>query len=198
MSKLHVDTDIGGDIDDLCALAMVLDWPESQLVGVTTVADDQGKRAGYVHYILGIAGCPGVPVAAGAEISSGIYRHWRPGFHPDERAYWRHPVNPAPTSDISALDLLERSINQGATIAAIGPYTNLALLERRSPGILASASLVLMGGFVFPPKPGLPQWGGELDYNMQVDPESARIVLQCADPILVTLSVTLGTALRRS
>jgi hypothetical protein len=29
MSKLNVDTDIGGDIDDLCALAMVLNWPKS-------------------------------------------------------------------------------------------------------------------------------------------------------------------------
>jgi hypothetical protein len=26
--KLHLDTDLGGDIDDLCALAMVLNWPE--------------------------------------------------------------------------------------------------------------------------------------------------------------------------
>ena len=39
-------------------------------------------------------------------------------------------------------------------IGAAGPYTNLALLERSSPGILATARLVLMGGFVFPPRKG--------------------------------------------
>jgi hypothetical protein len=31
MPLVHVDTDIGGDIDDLCALAMLLRWS-----GVTT------------------------------------------------------------------------------------------------------------------------------------------------------------------
>ena len=94
--------------------------------------------------------------------------------------------------------LLERTIKQGATIAAIGPYTNLALLERQLPGILATANLVLMGGFVFPPQKGFPQWGRERDYNIQVDPESAHLVLKHANPILVPLSVTLETALRRS
>ena len=28
MAKIHLDTDLGGDIDDLCALAMLLKWPE--------------------------------------------------------------------------------------------------------------------------------------------------------------------------
>jgi hypothetical protein len=27
MPLVHLDTDIGGDIDDLCALAMLLRWP---------------------------------------------------------------------------------------------------------------------------------------------------------------------------
>jgi inosine-uridine nucleoside N-ribohydrolase len=39
MTSLHLDTDLGGDIDDLCALAMVLNWPEAELTAVTTVAD---------------------------------------------------------------------------------------------------------------------------------------------------------------
>ncbi|MDQ6662114.1 MAG: hypothetical protein M3Z24_14260 [Chloroflexota bacterium] len=28
MTKIHLDTDIGGDMDDLCALAMLLKWPD--------------------------------------------------------------------------------------------------------------------------------------------------------------------------
>ena len=93
---------------------------------------------------------------------------------------------PGPSAE--AIALLERSIREGAIIAAAGPYTNLALLERSSPGILATARLVLMGGFVFPPRQGFPQWGREMDYNIQVDPESAQIVLERANPVLVTLS----------
>ena len=44
MRKVHLDTDLGGDIDDLCALAMVLNWPAIELAGVTTVSDDGGRR----------------------------------------------------------------------------------------------------------------------------------------------------------
>jgi len=56
MLKLHLDTDIAGDIDDLCALAMVLDWPDVELLGVTTVSDEQGRRASYAQYALDLAG----------------------------------------------------------------------------------------------------------------------------------------------
>lgn len=52
MPKLHVDTDVGGDIDDLCALAMVFNWPDVELLAVTTHSDDQGRRAGYVEHAL--------------------------------------------------------------------------------------------------------------------------------------------------
>lgn len=195
--RLHLDTDIGGDIDDLCALAMVLNFPEGELVAVTTVSDIAGKRAGYARYALNIAGKQDVPVAAGADVSRGYYRHWQPSVHPDEGAHWPEAIRPALGPEAVALDLLESSIKEGITIAAIGPYTNLALLERRSPGILAAANLVLMGGFVFPPRKGLPQWGPNMDYNIQVDPESALVVLGHSHPVLVPLPVTLETALRR-
>ena len=46
MTKLHLDTDIGGDMDDLCALALLLKLPDVELTGVTTVAEEQGRRAG--------------------------------------------------------------------------------------------------------------------------------------------------------
>ena len=39
MLIVHLDTDIGGDIDDLCALALLLRWKGVELTGVTTVAE---------------------------------------------------------------------------------------------------------------------------------------------------------------
>ncbi|MGH3086442.1 MAG: hypothetical protein ACRDSJ_03880 [Rubrobacteraceae bacterium] len=51
-----LDTDLGGDIDDLCALAMALNWPDAELLALTTVAEHQGKRAGYMKYALELAG----------------------------------------------------------------------------------------------------------------------------------------------
>ena len=197
MLALHLDTDLGGDIDDLCALAMVLNWPDVELLAVTTNSDDQGRRAGYVQYALGLAGLDGsIPVAAGADVSLGCYRV-RPGL-PDESVYWPEPIPPAPTPLDHALALLERSIEQGALIVGIGACTNLALLEKRSPGLLRRARLYLMGGYVFPPRAGFPPWGYEMDWNFQVDVESALYVLQHSSPTLVPLSVTVETSLRRA
>ncbi len=56
MTKLHLDTDIGGDMDDLCALIMLLKWPDLEITGVTTVSDAQGRRAGYARYVLDLMG----------------------------------------------------------------------------------------------------------------------------------------------
>jgi hypothetical protein len=37
--RIHLDTDLGGDTDDACALAMLLGWPGVELVGIATTAD---------------------------------------------------------------------------------------------------------------------------------------------------------------
>ena len=194
MLKLHLDTDLGGDIDDLCALAMVLNWPGVQLLAVTTVADDRGKRAGYARYALELAGRGDIAVAAGADVSLGCYRS-RPDL-PDECAYWPEPVPAALGPLDQALSLLAGSIAQGAMVAAIGPFTNLALLEKRTPGILRGAKLFLMGGYVFPCKKGFPAYDSHMDYNVQVDVESAKRVIQQSSPTLVPISVTVETWLR--
>ncbi|MGH3090121.1 MAG: nucleoside hydrolase, partial [Rubrobacteraceae bacterium] len=162
----------------------------------TTVAEHRGKRAGYARYALELVGREEIPVAAGADASLGRYREW-PAL-PDEDVYWPEPIPPAPTSLNQALDLLECSVEQDAIIAAIGPYTNLALLEERSPGILRGAKLCLMGGYMVPPREGFPAWGSDIDYNVQADVRSAQYVIERSNPTLVPLSVTVETSLRKA
>lgn len=190
---LHIDTDIGGDTDDLCALAMVLAWPDVEVSAVTTVAEVGGRRAGYARFALDLAARPDIPVFAGADVTGTRYRDDQ--VFPDEVRYWSAAVAPRPGPHTAALDALERSIEAGATIVTIGPLTNLALLERRKPGILRSASLVVMGGHIFPMRAGYPQWGNDYDYNLQTDAESAHLVLQATRPTLVPLTVTVETSL---
>jgi inosine-uridine nucleoside N-ribohydrolase len=43
--RVHLDTDIGGDTDDACALAMLLGVPDVDLLGVTTTSDASGAGA---------------------------------------------------------------------------------------------------------------------------------------------------------
>jgi inosine-uridine nucleoside N-ribohydrolase len=193
---IHLDTDLGGDIDDLCALALLLRWPGGvRLSGVTTVAELGGRRAGFTRHVLDLAGRAEVPVAAGADQSGGYYPY-ELGLHPER--YWPEPVAPAPGPVEEALRLLKRSIEQGAAVVAIGPYTNLYLLEQQHPGILEGARLFLMGGYVYPVRPGFPAWGNETDFNVQIDVRSAGHVLRHSHPTLIPLSVTVETALRRA
>ena len=198
--RVHLDTDIGGDIDDLCALALVLAWPAVELTGVTTVIEDDGRRAGYARYALALAGRASVPVAAGADVRDGAFREAAYALPPEDR-YWPEPVTPAPGPVADALDLLARSIESGATVIAIGPLTNLSLLEQRAPGTLAGATLCIMGGSVSPPAAGFPAWDYETDFNLQSDAEAARHVFASANAertTVVPIEVTAQTALRRS
>ena len=198
MHKVHLDTDLGGDMDDLCALAMLLRWSEEiDLTGVTTVAESNGRRAGYARYLLGLEGKSDIPVAAGADVSEGYYRYPELGY-PDEHRYWPEAINPSPNDLEVALRLLKQSIEQDATIIAIGPFTNLYLLDLKYPGILRQAKLFLMGGYIHPIRAGFPGWGNDSDWNIQVDVRSAKHVLEHSNPTLIPLTVTVETALRRS
>ena len=194
MRRIHLDTDLGSDTDDLCALAMLLGWPDVRLTGITTSADVQGLRVGFIEYALRLAGRSGIPVAAGAEGSLAGFR--TPIGFPDINRYWPEPIAPRPAPPGAALDLLACSIEAGATVVAIGPYTNLALLEVARPGALASVEVVLMGGYVTPVRPGLPNWGPDMDYNVQQDTLAARIVFERCNPILAQFPVTLEVTLR--
>ena len=196
MRHIHLDTDIGGETDDLCALAMLLGWADVELVGVTTSSDSGGLRAGLARYALRLAGQEGVPVVAGADGSLGGYR-FPPGFSDLDR-YWPEPVAPEPSPPGAALDLLERSVEMGATVVGVGPWTNLALLEAARPGLLASTRLVVLGGYVRPVRAGLPSWEPDMDYNVQQDTLAARIVWERCDPLVVQLSVSLEVTLRET
>jgi len=195
--RIHLDTDIGGDPDDACALAMLLGWPGVEVTGVTTTIDRGGLRAGCAAHVLGLAGRADVPVAAGASVSLTTGLPADPACE-DERM-WSRSVAARPSSAGEALDLLDRSIAAGATIVATGPYTNLALLELARPGSLARTPIVLMGGWVRPPAEGLPAWGPDMDWNVQWDTRSAEVVFAAASSLtLATLPATLRAHLREA
>src|SRR6201987_976773 len=64
--KVIIDTDIGDDIDDAFALALALRSPELEILGVTTNFGNTEARAKIADRLLGEAGHPEIPVAAGA------------------------------------------------------------------------------------------------------------------------------------
>jgi purine nucleosidase len=203
---VHLDTDLGGDPDDLAALAWLLRCPDVDLVGITTNSEKRGARAELVRDVLNTIGRTEVPVRAGAAGSiSGFQLRWPTGFN-DAATYWPKeyaraqigtPEDRSLDSSGRALDLLAESIERGATVIGIGPFTNLALVEVLRPGVLADANLVLMGGAIHPVPAGYPSWGAEGDYNVQQDIQASLIVLSRSDPLLVPLEVTAQFALTK-
>ena len=61
-----IDTDLGDDVDDAAALLVVLNSPELDLRGITTVYKDTAKRAEMVKDLLKQKGAEGIPVIAGS------------------------------------------------------------------------------------------------------------------------------------
>lgn len=190
---MHLDTDLGGDPDDVAALAMLLGWAGAEVVGVTTSVDPGGVRAGYARHVLSLAGAAEVPVVAGsgATLTGEVVPPLTGG------SFWPGGVAAEPAPPGAAVDLLAGSVAQGATVVVIGPQTNLALLEEARPGALAGANVVVMGGWVRPVGDDLPPWGPERDWNVACDvPAAERLAGSGADLTLVTLADTLRTHLR--
>jgi purine nucleosidase len=196
--KVHLDTDLGGDTDDLCALAYLLGRRDVDLVGVTTCCGFTTKRAGYARYALDLAGRRDVPVVPGADGSIGGYRGFdapMPGL-PDEATMWPEAIPPVEAEAGAALSLLATSAEAGATIVGIGTYTNVAMLAAVRPALAASTRFVLLGGYLGRPAEGLPRWGPEMDWNVQQDLVASRILLTRCRPTLVPLGVSLRVHLR--
>jgi inosine-uridine nucleoside N-ribohydrolase len=118
--------------------------------------------------------------------------------YPDEVRYWGASIPRRPNPPADALNLLRQSIERGAIIIGIGAYTNLRRLDECHPGILRGAQIVLMGGYIHPPRAGYPQWDYTYDWNVQLDVAAALHVYQHADPLIVPLAMTVETYLRRA
>jgi purine nucleosidase len=172
-----LDTDIGSDIDDAFALALIVRSPDLNLLGVTTVSGDTQARARLAAKLLWDADRPTVLVAAG-----------EPGKPlPIEQCRWADGfLSPALTAQ-SAVEFLRDQIEERPgeiTLVPIGPLTNIGSLLHDYPEEAGKIKrIVLMGGSVrrgyasgSPPQP---------EYNIAQDPPAAQIVFNSGVPILM-------------
>ncbi len=184
-ASLHIllDTDIGSDIDDAFALALVIKSPELELVGVTTVSGDTQARARLAAKMLWEAGRKEVPVAAG-----------EPGKPlPIDQARWAEGFASPQLRPERADDFLKVQLERRPgelTLVAIGPLTNIGSLLRCHPDLARRIKrIVLMGGSVARGYNGDPAPTAE--YNIASDPAAAVRVLSAGVPILIVpLDVT--------
>jgi purine nucleosidase len=178
-----LDTDIGTDIDDAFALALIARSPELDLLGVTTVSGDTQARARMAAKLLWESGFRRVPVVAG-----------EPGRPlPIEQTRWAKDFRSPQLQAGSAVDFLDATLRRRAgktTIVAIGPLTNIAALLKKDPPTAKKIDqIVLMGGSIHhgygeDPTP-------VAEYNIAADPAAAQKVFSSGVQILmVPLDVT--------
>jgi purine nucleosidase len=138
------DTDIGTDIDDAYALAALLQRPELELRGVTTVSGDTVARARLAAKLLAAAGdrWKSVPVYAG-----------KPGAEQYmKQVEWAAGYAAPNLHDTGAVDFMRREIDARpgeVTLIAVGELTNIAALLDAEPGISRRIRTIsLMGGAI--------------------------------------------------
>jgi purine nucleosidase len=199
MTSIILDTDIGTDVDDACALALCLRSPEIDLLGVTVVAGDVDLRGQIALRMLEVAGRSDVPVSLGAGVpiigesrfawggyeGKGVVDRFSDSLDPFPVPAWRF--------------ISERVLESPGkiTVVPIGPLTNIALAIRAFPRFVeAVKAIVLMGGNG---RFGHEPWKTPVrEYNVGSDAEAARIVFESGIPItMIGLDVTLQVTIPR-
>lgn len=163
-----LDTDIGDDIDDALALALVLQSPELDLKAITTVLEAGERRADLAYRILELYDRTEVPIGAGAEQTLlGPLKNAVPIQMSALPAGYHMPAAKRQNGVRLLLDTL-RSSPQKITVLAVGPLTNIALALRAEPQIVSKIErIVLMNGVFF---------RAGLEYNTFRDAEASAIV----------------------
>ncbi|HVJ08414.1 MAG TPA: nucleoside hydrolase [Acidisarcina sp.] len=178
--KVIFDTDIGDDIDDAFALALLISRPEVEVLGVTTAWGDTALRARLTERFLASAGKAEIPIFTGPKtVESTVFSQER---------YALGDVHPAAWPDAIAftLDAIRRDPGE-ITLIAVAPFSNMGALIDRDPVTFRKLKrVVLMGGSIH-------RGYGDLgysthphptpEYNVFSDVASSRKLLASGVPI---------------
>ena len=140
-----LDTDIGGDIDDTWALAMMLRSSELDVKLVVSDTGDTSYRGKIIAKMLETAGRADIPVGIGVPFDS---RHdysqaeWVRGYELAD-----YPGDVLHDGVQAIIDAIMNSPRQ-VTLVCIGPVPNIARALEREPRIVENARFVGMHGSV--------------------------------------------------
>lgn len=188
MNKTPVilDTDIGTDIDDTWALAMLLNCPELDPRLIVTTSGDTVYRAHLTTRFLQVAGRTDIPIAPGLNDPNGgmkFQEPWLEGF--DVAVY------PGQILEDGARAMVEVIMTSPApvTVISIGVATNVARGLELEPRIAAKCRFVGMHGSVHLGYGGQP--GAVPESNVRYDVAALRKVF--AAPWQETIITPLDT-----
>jgi len=167
-----LDTDIGSDIDDTWALAMLLRSPE---LDVRLVASDTGNtqyRAGIIARLLEVAGRSDVPVAIGIkqDDNTGPQSRWVADYNLNS-----YP-GPLHQNGVKAIIETIETSPVPVSLICIGPVPNIAEVLRQAPHIAPKTRFVGMHGSIRKHQDGGD--GAIAEFNVKHDVEACQAVFE--------------------
>ena len=187
-SKIPVilDTDIGDDIDDTWALALLLKSPELDVKLVVSDRGDTVYRAKLIARLLEVAGRTDIPVGIGVRESDngGRQAAWVADY---DLASYPGTVH---ADGVAALIETIMTAPQPVSLICIGPVPNIRVALERQPEIANRARFIGMHGSVRKGYDGGPEPSKE--WNVVADAKAAQAAFTAAWPMLITPLDTCG------
>lgn len=181
-----LDTDIGTDIDDTWALALLLSLPELDLKLVVSDHGDTVMRARIAAKLLEAAGRTDVAVGVGKKLSDAFVPQ---SSWVDDYTLEQYPGTVHEDGIGAMIDLIMNS-EEPVTLIPIGPVPNIKEALEREPRIAEKARIVSMSGSV---DEGYGE-GSEPDpeYNVKEDALATRAMYEAPWDVLIAPLDTAG------
>ena len=180
------DTDIGGDIDDTWALALLVRSPEFDVKLVTTAVNNTRSKAKIVAKFLETVGRTDIPVGIGVQQNENDHRQeeWTKGYR-----LASYPGTIYEDGVQALVDTIMRS-PKPIKLIAVGPLPNVAAALKREPRIAQKAEFVGMHGSVRLGYGGSSKISAE--YNVRADAKAAQKVFTAPWKMTITPLDTCG------
>jgi len=181
-----LDTDIGVDVDDVWALAMMLKCPELDVKLIVTDTGDTTYAAKIVARLLQVANRTDIPIGVGIPLQNTPQPHaqWIEGYDLDQ-----FPGTILEDGVGAIIDTIMDSV-QPVSLISIGPVPNIASALQREPGITGNSRFIGMHGSIRKGYSGAAQPAAE--YNVAQFPKAARKVFSTPWDITITPLDTCG------
>lgn len=175
-----LDTDIGDDIDDTWALAMLLGMAELDVKLVVTATEDTPARTRLLAKMLSRLGRTDVAIGTGVKTGDGPLNQmsWLGDYSLSEYEGKVHE------DGVGEMIRVVKTSPTPVTLIVIGPQTNIKAALERDPAVAENARVVTMAGSVYVGYNGSAEPSRE--WNVMRDVEAARAVF--AAPWEITMA----------
>jgi purine nucleosidase len=221
--KIIIDQDAAGPAGtDQQAILLLIQSPQTEVLGITVVTGDQWLKAEVAHTLrmLELIGRTDIPVAPGAEHplvrrkeetelweqrygSIAWLGAWTPRFYHPADEFGDMPegkpsIKPADEDAAHFLIRMVRKFPNEITIYEGGPMTNLAVAISIDPAFAGLAKELVFMGASLNPQTTNPEFvnSPRREFNLWFDPEAADIVLRAPWKKIVCTSVDISVKTR--